>query len=235
MTRTTSHALCALTLSLGLSASSLAYAQNSTVNDPIEPINRGFFQINEMLDTIVFRPVSVVWNAVVPKPVRTGIGNAFANLDDVFIGANHVLQGRGKDAANDFTRVLINTTVGIGGLIDVASSNGIAKGEGDFGQTLGVWGIGEGPYIVLPVLGPSDARDTVGRVARVFSDPRHYMSHVWSYSLFGTEFVEYKADNLDNADLIDSSSLDKYSFTRNLYLQRRAALVNAGRDAVSQH
>jgi phospholipid-binding lipoprotein MlaA len=142
-----------------------------------------------------------------------------------------VLQGRGGDAVTDLKRVLINTTIGVGGLIDVASDMGVAKGEGDFGQTLGVWGLGAGPYIVIPVLGPSDARDTVGRVARVFSDPRHYLTHVWSYSLFGTEFVEYKADNLDNADLIDSSSLDKYAFTRNLYLQRRAALVNAGRDA----
>jgi phospholipid-binding lipoprotein MlaA len=231
MKTTTSPFLPSLVLALGLSMSSAAFAQNTDVNDPIEPINRGFFQINEILDKVIFKPVSVVWNAVLPKPVRTGIGNAFSNLDDVFIGANHVLQGRGGDAVTDLKRVLINTTIGIGGLIDVASDMGVAKGEGDFGQTLGVWGLGAGPYIVIPVLGPSDARDTVGRVARVFSDPRHYMTHVWSYSLFGTEFVEYKADNLDNADLIDSSSLDKYAFTRNLYLQRRAALVNAGRDA----
>jgi phospholipid-binding lipoprotein MlaA len=235
MNRTAFPTLATLTLALSLGASSLAYAQNSDVSDPIEPINRGLFQINDILDTIVFKPVAIVWNTVLPQPVRKGIGNAFSNLDDVFIGANHVLQGRGGDAVTDFKRVLINTTVGLGGLIDVASNEGIAKGEGDFGQTLGVWGLGTGPYIVIPVLGPSDARDTVGRVARIFTDPRHYISHVWSYSLFGTEFVEYKADNLDNADLISSSSLDKYAFTRNLYLQRRAALVSAGRDAAGQH
>lgn len=235
MTRTSSTKIIAFAFALGMSVSSAALAQNSEANDPIEPVNRGFFQLNELLDKVLFKPVAVVWNTIIPKPMRTGIGNAFGNLDDVFIGANHVLQGRGSDALIDFKRIVINTTVGIGGLVDVASDAGFTKGDGDFGQTLGVWGIGTGPYMVLPILGPSDARDTVGRVARVFSDPRHYMTHVWSYSLFGTEFVEYKADNIDNADLIDSSSLDKYAFTRNLYLQRRAALVNAGREASAQH
>ena len=224
-------ALVATTLVAGLALSSSAIAQGPAHNDPIEPINRGVFGLNEVLDTIAFKPIATVWNAVVPKPVRTGVSNVFSNLDDVFIGANHLLQGRGKDAMTDFSRVLINSTVGIGGLIDVASTQNLQKGEGDFGQTLGVWGAGPGFYMVLPLLGPSTARDTVGRAARVASDPRTYMADAWSYSLTGLEFVQIKADNVDNANLIDTSSLDKYAFTRNLYLQRRAAIVQSGRDA----
>jgi phospholipid-binding lipoprotein MlaA len=121
--------------------------------------------------------------------------------------------------------------VGIGGLIDVASTQNLQKGEGDFGQTLGVWGVGPGFYLVLPLMGPSTARDTIGRAARMASDPRTYMVDAWSYSLRGLEFVQIKADNVGNANLIDSSSLDKYAFTRNLYLQRRAAIVQSGREA----
>ena len=215
----------------GLGFSSVALAQGPEHHDPIEPINRGFFGLNDVLDTIALKPISAVWNTVVPKPVRTGVGNVFSNLDDVFIGANHLLQGRGKDAMTDFSRVLINSTVGIGGLIDVASTQNLQKGEGDFGQTLGVWGVGPGFYLVLPLMGPSTARDTIGRAARMASDPRTYMVDAWSYSLRGLEFVQIKADNVGNANLIDSSSLDKYAFTRNLYLQRRAAIVQSGREA----
>jgi phospholipid-binding lipoprotein MlaA len=129
--------------------------------------------------------------------------------------------------------VLVNSTIGLGGLIDVASMNGLQKGEGDFGQTLGVWGVGPGPYIVLPILGPSNARDTLGRAARIASDPRTYMRKVWSYSLTGLEYLQMRADNAENSNLIDSSSLDKYSFSRSLYMQRRNALVTSGREASS--
>jgi phospholipid-binding lipoprotein MlaA len=224
-------ALVATALFAGLGLSSAAMAQGPELNDPIEPVNRAFFGLNEALDTIAFKPIATIWNAVLPKPVRTGVGNVFGNLDDAFIGANHLLQGRGRDAMTAFSRVLVNSTVGIGGLIDVASTQNLQKSEGDFGQTLGVWGAGPGFYLVLPLLGPSSARDTVGRAARVASDPRTYMTPGWSYGLVGLEFVQIKADNVDNAKLIEASSLDKYAFTRNLYLQRRAAIVQSGREA----
>jgi len=224
-------ALAAAALVAGLGLSSAAMAQGPELNDPIEPVNRAFFGLNEALDTVAFKPISTVWNAALPKPVRTGVSNVFGNLDDAFIGANHLLQGRGRDAMTAFSRVLVNSTVGIGGLIDVASTQNLQKSEGDFGQTLGVWGAGPGFYLVLPLLGPSSARDTVGRAARVASDPRTYMTPGWSYGLVGLEFVQIKADNADNANLIDASSLDKYAFTRNLYLQRRAAIVQSGREA----
>ena len=235
MTYSVRATLAAAALVAGLGFASAAMAQGSEHRDPIEPINRGVFGLNEVLDTIAFKPISTVWNTVLPKPVRTGVSNVFSNLDDVFIGANHLLQGRGKDAMTDFSRVLINSTVGVAGLIDVASTQDLQKGEGDFGQTLGVWGVEPGFYLVLPLLGPSTARDTVGRAARIASDPRTYVPAAWSYSLTGLEFVQIKADNVDNANLIDSSSLDKYAFVRNLYLQRRAAIVQSGRDAVGAH
>jgi phospholipid-binding lipoprotein MlaA len=215
------------------SLSAPSFAQNQQVNDPIEPVNRGIFAINELLDTILIKPIVVTYNTVIPKPIRTGIGNVFSNLDDVFIGANHVLQGHGKDAGTSFGRVIVNSTVGLGGLIDIASMNGLQKGEGDFGQTLGVWGVGAGPYIVLPVLGPSNARDTVGRAARIASDPRTYMPKAWSYSLTGAEYVQMRADNAENADMVDKFSFDKYSFTRSLYMQRRNSLVTSGKEASS--
>ncbi len=232
MIRSLRPALLAVSLFAGLGLSSVACAQSPVAhNDPIEPINRGFFAVNEALDTVIFKPVATVWNTVLPQPVRASVSNVFGNLDDVFIGANHLLQGRGKDAMTDFSRVLINSTVGLAGLIDVASTQNLPKGEGDFGQTLGVWGAEPGFYMVLPLLGPSTARDTVGRAARVVSDPRYYLADAWYYSLTGLEFVQIKADNVDNANLIDTSSLDKYAFTRNLYLQRRAAVVQSGREA----
>jgi phospholipid-binding lipoprotein MlaA len=230
MNRPSRVAFLAATLLAAASLPSFAQAQ---VNDPIEPVNRGIFAFNELLDTIIVKPVATVYNTVLPKPVRTGVSNVFSNLDDAFIGANQLLQGRGKEAGTSFGRVILNTTFGVGGIVDLASMNGMQKGEGDFGQTFGVWGVGPGPYIVLPVLGPSNARDTVGRAARIASDPRTYMPDAWSYSLTGLEFVQIKADNLENMNLIDSSSLDKYGFTRSLYMQRREALVNAGKAAAS--
>ena len=231
MIRSVRSAVLAAVFFAGSSLSCALAQSPAPHNDPLEPVNRGFFALNEALDTVALKPIATIWNTVLPKPVRMGVANVFGNLDDVFIGANHLLQGRGRDAMTDFSRVLINSTVGIGGLIDVASTQNLQKGEGDFGQTLGVWGAEPGFYLVLPLMGPSSARDTIGRAARVASDPRTYMVDAWSYGLIGLEFVQIKADNVDNANLIDTSSLDKYAFTRNLYLQRRAAIVQSGREA----
>ena len=224
-------ALIATALLASVSLPTLAHAQQ--VSDPLEPVNRGFFAFNDLIDTIIVKPIATVYNTVLPKPVRTGVSNVFGNLDDVFIGANHALQGRGKDAATSFGRVILNSTIGVGGIVDVASMNGMQKGEGDFGQTLGVWGVGPGPSLVLPLMGPSNVRDTVGRAARAASDPRTYMTDPWNYSLRGAEFVQIRADNLENTNLIDSSSLDKYGFTRSLYMQRRDRLVTSGKEAAS--
>lgn len=198
------------------------------VLDPLEPVNRLVFGINDLVDIIVIRPVVIIWKGIMPQPVQTAVGNVFSNLDDVFAGASHALQGNGQAAATDFGRVIINTTVGVGGLVDVASDMGMYKVRGDFGQTLGVWGLPSGPYIVLPLLGPSTLRETAGRAGRYYADPRTYMDPEWGYSLVGLEYLQARADQSDTDSLLDVSSFDKYVFVRNLYLQRRAALVREG-------
>ncbi len=197
--------------------------------DPFEPLNRGVFMFNEAFDAVITTPVKFLYTNLLPEPVRRGIGNVFGNLDDVYIGVNHGLQGRGNLAGNDFSRVLINTSLGLGGLFDVASDMGLAKGKGDYGVTLGVWGVGPGPYLVLPVLGVSTLRDTVGRGLRIASDPRTYLEPIPSYSLTGAEYVHVRSTNSATEDLISSSSLDKYRFTRSLFLQRRDALISAAK------
>jgi phospholipid-binding lipoprotein MlaA len=197
--------------------------------DPFEPFNRGVFMFNEAFDAVITTPVKFLYTNLLPEPLRRGIGNVIGNLDDVYIGVNHGLQGQGNLAGNDFGRVLINTTLGLGGLFDVASDMGLAKGKGDYGVTLGVWGVGPGPYLVLPVLGVSTVRDTVGRGLRIASDPRTYLEPITGYSLSGAEYVHVRSSNASTEDLISSSSLDKYRFTRSLFLQRRDALISAAK------
>ena len=203
-------------------------AAETDVLDPFEPINRLVFGVNELVDMIVIRPVVTIWKGVMPQPIQTAVGNVFNNLDDVFAGTSQALQGNGHAAATDFGRVIVNTTVGVGGLVDVASNMGMYKVRGDFGQTLGVWGLPAGPYIVLPLIGPSTARESVGRVGRYFTDPRTYMEDDWRYGLMAAEYVQARADGQYADTILDVSSIDKYVFVRNLYMQRRAAMVREG-------
>ena len=202
-------------------------------NDALEPLNRVTFALNDGIDLILVNPLVTLWNGVMPTFVRTGVGNFFNNLDDVYVGVNHVLQGNGGAAGADFERVAINTTVGIGGLFDVGARMGLHKVDGDFGQTLGAWGIPTGPYLILPLLGPSTLRETAGRSVRVITDPRSYMDTVPSYSLMGLEYLQTRVDTKANEGLIAASSLDRYVFVRNLYLQKRALLVKAAQEKTS--
>ena len=203
-------------------------AEPAPIFDPLEGINRIFFGLNEVVDILIVNPTVTVWNTVVPSPVRDGVSNVFNNLDDVYAGLNHAFQGNGTQAAVDFQRVAVNTTIGLGGIFDVGTKMGLQKVYGDFGQTLGVWGASPGPYLVVPLLGPSNLRETVGRGFRIASDPRTYMDESVSYGLMGLEYIDNRASSAANAQLIASSSFDKYAFTRSLYMQRRAALVEAG-------
>jgi phospholipid-binding lipoprotein MlaA len=159
------------------------------------------------------------------------VSNVFDNLDDVYAGLNHALQGRGSQASTDFGRVIVNTTVGVGGIFDVGTKIGLKKSYGDFGQTLGVWGISTGPYVVLPLLGPSTLRETAGRGARIATDARNLLPTNTFYALAGTEYLATRADAKANEGLIAASSLDRYVFVRNLYWQRRFNLVQEGRNA----
>lgn len=197
--------------------------------DPLEPMNRAVYKFNDGVDTVLFRPLAEGYRAVIPEFVRNSISNFFSNINDILVALNNLLQGKFVDAYTDLGRVLINSTVGLGGLFDIASAAGVEKHNEDFGQTLGRWGIGSGPYLVLPLLGPSTLRDTVGRVADSRVDPLRYMHDVrWRNSLMGTRFIDNRSELLDTSKILDTAALDPYEFVRDAYLQRRRNLIFDG-------
>ena len=199
--------------------------------DPLEGFNRAMFGFNEKVDEIVLKPLAQGYQAVVPSFVQSAIGNFFGNIGDVWTAVNDLLQGKVTDGMNDIMRVAVNSTFGLGGLIDIASAGGIPKHREDFGQTLGAWGMRSGPYVVLPVLGASTLRD-------VLATPLDFKGDLWSYSTplaaryLGTvvRVVDKRASFLDASSLIEEAALDKYVFIRDAYLQRRASEVNPEAD-----
>lgn len=204
-------------------------ATSGNQKDPIEGVNRAMFAFNEGLDAVVIKPVSQGYDAVMPSPVRTGVTNFFGNIADLFIGVNNLLQGKPADAVSDIGRVLVNSTIGILGLIDVASDMGMEKHEEDFGQTFGRWGVGDGAYVVVPVFGPRTVRDTAGLVLDVAADPVGHVDHVPTRnSLLALRIVDTRADLLPADKVIEEAALDKYSYVRDGYLQRRLNLIHDG-------
>lgn len=199
--------------------------------DPLEGFNRAMFGFNEKVDEIVLKPLAQGYQKVVPSFVQSAIGNFFGNIGDIWTAVNDFLQGKVTDGANDIMRVAVNSTFGLGGLIDIASAGGIPKHNEDFGQTLGAWGVRSGPYVVLPVLGASTLRDTI-------ATPLDFKGDLWSYQTplatryFGTavRVVDKRATFLDASSLIEEAALDKYVFIRDAYLQRRASQVNPEAD-----
>lgn len=197
--------------------------------DPIEGFNRAMFAFNEGLDTVIIKPVAQGYDAVMPTPVRTGVANFFGNIGDFFIGVNNLLQGKPAEAVSDIGRVLVNSTIGILGLIDVASDLGMDKHEEDFGQTFGRWGVGDGAYVVIPVFGPRTLRDTAGLVLDMAADPVANLDHVPTRtSLSVLRLVDTRAGLLPADKVIEEAALDKYSYVRDGYLQRRRNLIHDG-------
>jgi phospholipid-binding lipoprotein MlaA len=197
--------------------------------DPLEPVNRAMFEVHEVADKFVMKPVVDAYTAVVPKLVRTGVSNFFNNFDDLFSGVNALLQGKPDKAGNDFGRVLVNTFV-LGGIFDVASDLGIERGGEDFGQTFGVWGLPQGPYLFVPVIGPTTVRDGTGLLVRIYLGPVGFIPDVpVRNSLYGVGAVDLRAQATDAISIADTASLDKYLFIRNAYLQRRRYLVYDGK------
>lgn len=208
---------------------STACATRGDGRDPLESFNRGVYQFNETVDKAVLKPVAKGYEAVVPFPVRTGIGNFFSNLNDVIITVNDLLQLKFKDAASDAGRVLLNSTAGILGVIDVATPIGLEKHNEDFGQTLGRYGVGTGPYLVLPFFGPSDFRDAVGLAVDVQTDPlRNYGELSLRDKAIGLRVIDDRAALLDAETVFDEAAIDRYNFLRDSYLQRRRSLVYDG-------
>ena len=215
-----------LPLVAALALASACSTQNP--EDPLETYNRGMFKVNEGLDTVLFRPVAKGYRYITPTPIRTRIGNVSDNLYEPVSMVNAFLQGDFTQGMTNFWRFMINTTVGLGGMHDVAATAGLAPRREDFGQTLGAWGAGTGPYIVLPILGPSDLRDASGRVADWFIDPVNYaVNDTWTnIGIDAAQGLVQRERLLDPIDDIYASSLDPYASIRSIYLQRRAAEVS---------
>ena len=199
-------------------------------DDPLEGYNRAMFSFNDSVDKAIINPVASGYKAVMPGFARTGVSNFFANLGDVWIGVNNVLQGKIGEGAGDFARFAMNSTMGILGLIDIASDAGLDKHNEDFGQTLGRWGVGSGAYVVLPFLGPSDVRDAFSLLAVDWhGDPLWHVGNIPARNeLYGVRVVNTRATLLDASQLMEEAALDRYSYMRGAYLQRRRSLVYDG-------
>lgn len=197
--------------------------------DPWESWNRKVFAFNDVLDESILKPVATAYRSVVPQLVRTGVSNVLGNIGDVWSAANQLLQGKVQDGLEMGIRVVTNTFFGFGGLLDWATPVGLTKRSEDFGQTLGRWGLGDGPYVVLPLLGPSSVRDTAGFVVdRPFSPSALPPTVYGRYAVTGLTVIDTRARLLSTTELLDSVALDRYAFVRDAYLQRRRDAVYDG-------
>jgi len=219
-------------------ATGCATTNGGDPRDPLEGFNRSMYAFNEAFDDAIAKPVATAYKSVTPEPVRGWVRNFFANLADVFIGLNNLLQGKPLDAATDWARFAFNSTLGVLGINDVASDMGLEKHNEDFGQTFGRWGVGNGAYIVWPILGSSTARDSVGLLLDAYVDPvrRHEPADARAFAGL-LRAVGHRADLLDASRILEEAALDKYIFQRDAYLQRRRGLIydgNPPRDATSR-
>lgn len=214
---------------LTLATTGCATVPSSSPADPFEPMNRAMFEVHEVADQFVVKPIIDVYTLLIPKPIRTGVSNVFNNIDDLFSGVNALLQGKPDKAGNDFGRVLLNTFV-LGGVFDVASDLGIERGMEDFGQTFAVWGFPQGPFLFIPVWGPTTFRDGTGSIVRVYLGPVDWLNNIAvRNTMWGLGAVDIRAQASDALSIVDTAALDKYRFLRNAYLQRREYLVYDGK------
>jgi phospholipid-binding lipoprotein MlaA len=205
-----------------------AQAQQSP-SDPFEPVNRAVFGFNEALDRAVLTPVAKGYQAVVPELMREGVSNFFGNFGDGWSAINQLLQGKGEAAATMTMRVATNTLFGIGGLFDVASDLGMERQSEDFGQTLGRWGMPAGPYVMWPLLGPSTARDTLGRPLDLAWTPSAVVNDGGgALGLSALNLIDTRANLLSASRVVEGIAFDKYSFIRDAYIARRRSLVHDG-------
>ena len=208
-----------------------AQALVANVNDPFENINRTFFDINEKVDNVALKPIALTYSKT-PEPLKHGITNFFRNLKEIDNTLNQVLQGKPKYAINDFSRFIINSTIGIGGILDPASSMGLERHDEDFGQTLGLWGVSPGPYLMIPFLGPTTTRDLLSRPISSFLEVTFHMddSNV-RISLSALDAIETRERLLDVESLLSG---DKYNFVRDSYSQSREYEIKDGLNIVDE-
>jgi phospholipid-binding lipoprotein MlaA len=217
----------------GLAAALLLSACASTPGrpyDPFEPSNRVMYAINDPLDKYFAKPIAQFYVDYVPSVIRTGFSNYFNNIDDFFSAINGLLQGKLDKAGNDMGRVMLNSSFGLLGLIDIASDAGIPRGMEDFGQTFGYWGIPQGPYLFIPLWGPTTVRDGTGSILRYWYTPTQLIPDVAVRNvIYGIGAIDARAQALDATSLIEQASIDPYTFVRRAYLQRREYMVYDGK------
>ena len=208
-----------------------ASAPGSNPRDPWEAYNRSMSGFNDGFDKAILKPAATVYEAVLPSLVRTGIGNFFKNLYEPWVALNAALQLKGQAATDTLVRFGMNTFIGLGGVLDVATEFGIDRSQNDLGQTLGVWGVESGPYFVIPIFGPSTVREALAFAVETRADPINKQSSVsLKDSLYIVRAIDFRASVLRAGALLDEAALDKYTFTRDIYLQRRDNMVLDGRE-----
>ena len=233
--------LATITFCCFISSSQLIAAEKYTANECFENFSRGTLKFNKALDRAIFKPIAKGYR-VLPVPIRMGTSNFVSNLRSLLTLSNNILQGDIKGAGNTAGRFAINTSVGILGIFDPATKMGFEKkGREDFGQTLGVWGAGSGCYFVLPILGPTTTRDTVGLIGNVFIDPVYQLTHNTEtdivignenlsehnyYYYRGTDAIDFRSKNIESLDSLEKNSLDFYASVKSLYLQNRQKKIS---------
>jgi phospholipid-binding lipoprotein MlaA len=217
-------------LAIVLALTGCATARNP--QDPLEGFNRSMFTFNDAFDKAALKPAAKAYQSILPSFVQTGIGNFFGNIGDVWTAANDLLQGKAADGVTDVMRVALNSTFGLGGVLDIGSEAGMTKHREDFGQTLGKWGVKSGPYVVLPFLGSSTVRDSVALPVDYVGDPWGYKYPVrWRNTGSVVRVIDQRAVVLDASTLIEEAALDRYEFVRDAYLQRRESKIHDGETA----
>ena len=219
----------ALALACG-SALLAGCAAAPTREDPFEPWNRAMYEVHQVVDGNLIKPVAEAYVKYTPEPIRTGISNFGGNIDDLFTGINNLLEGRKDQAGDDFGRVLLNSTFGMLGIFDLASMMGINKDKKDFGITFGKWGIPQGPYLFVPLWGPTTVRDGTGTLLRIFIGPVGYIPDVpLRNSIYGVGYLDLRAQALSAESVIETAAIDRYRFLRNAYLKNRRYQVYEGK------
>lgn len=227
-------AIFALLCSLGLPFSKAHAQQNDGTNDPVEYLNRGILDLNLLLDRFILKPTALGYRYVFPEEVRKGLRNALRNLQAPTIFANDILQGKFERGAETAGRFVINSTIGVGGVFDVAADWGLEPHAEDFGQTLAVWGVPDGPYLMLPILGPSNPRDVVGSIVDSFADPfRLWADHEdkeWiTYVRGGLSGIDRRERNIERFDELQKTAIDLYATIRSLHRQDRLDKIHDGK------
>ena len=218
-----------IVLFIAIALSGCASTRAGNPADPMESVNRGIYKFNDTIDKAVAKPVSQGYKAIMPPVGRVMVSNFFSNLDDVVVTVNDLLQFKLAQGFSDGMRVLVNSTIGVFGLIDVASTGNLKKHNEDFGQTLGKWGVGNGPYLVLPILGPITLRDGVGLYADGYPSPLYQIKHMPTRNqAYLAKGISRRTELLDQEKVLREAMLDPYEFTRDTYLLYRKSQVYDG-------